>query len=453
MAAWSGPTSCATRRASFASTLDEKGATSRGDAPSFCARPDPEPYLAAIGIFSLDDHRRHRVAIRASWLRSAARASMIARFVLHGLAARSDVLAEATAHGDTVFLRAEAVMSCKAGPLRKLLLWLECALSAWPRAELIGKADDDTWVHLPGVAAHVSRSLSALQAKGLPRAALVWGSIESYHWHEGVHRPVGFTGMRYAYRRLPGTGRLERCRQRRAPRLTSLPNRDVPRAWLQSDTGEDDANVTGPYFYPKGPFYLVAARLVKQMLSSAWVRREGEAAIQSGEREADVVELTWPWEDVFLGAALTHSARPSLADDGTNTQPQQQLAVVHVGATGRPGSVFSEEWGVKAAPSTLVWHMRTKVPERVHLLERWAAVRRCDRVFEAMEYCAEYVACSGAVWQACEHALPKRKERASFALPATLGSNCSDRLEDVNKLLASPSVPPASTTQPQASRF
>ena len=85
MAAWSGPTSCATRIASFANTLNEDASVSRADASQFCAPPDSQHYLAAIGVFTVDDHKRHRESVRASWMRSASRANMIAKFVLHGL--------------------------------------------------------------------------------------------------------------------------------------------------------------------------------------------------------------------------------------------------------------------------------------------------------------------------------------------------------------------------------
>ena len=67
--------------------------------------------------------------------------------------------------------------------------WLACATYAWPRARLIGKADDDTYVHLPGVADHVTQTLSF--ARGAP---IYWGQLEAYHWHVGAHRPLGFAG-------------------------------------------------------------------------------------------------------------------------------------------------------------------------------------------------------------------------------------------------------------------
>tara|TARA_B110001452_G_scaffold171936_2_gene143994 strand:- start:632 stop:1918 length:1287 start_codon:yes stop_codon:yes gene_type:complete len=378
----------------------------RADASSFCPLPSPEPLLAALGVFTIDTHGEYRRAIRETWLRAAPAARIAARFVMHGLGARVELLEEAHRHRDTIFVRAQAEMSCKSAPLRKLLLWLACAPAAWPAASLVGKADDDLWVHLPGVALHVSRSLAALEATGPPQiSGVVWGMIESYHWHEGIHRPVGFTGMRWAYRLLPGAGKLEKCRRRSAPQL--LPGRnDVPKWWLSSmDVGTDGVgNVTGPFWFAQGPLYLLSGHLAAQVVASEWVQHEADAAARSGDADPTAPEPTWPWEDVFLGAALAHAARG------------ERLAAIHVGSTGRPG-IFSWEWGVRAAPSTLVWHMRLKNPERIRVLEEWASKNpeRCDLAFDRLD-CRTYVSCATAQWDACE---PR------------LRGNCSTRLKDV----------------------
>ena len=86
----------------------------RSDAPAFCPAPNATALLAVLGIFTIDEHARHRSIIRSTWLRGADAAGIAARFVLHGLGARTDVLAESASAGDVVFLRAPAVMSCKA---------------------------------------------------------------------------------------------------------------------------------------------------------------------------------------------------------------------------------------------------------------------------------------------------------------------------------------------------
>ena len=50
----------------------------------------------------------------------------------------------------------------KRGPLVSLFAWWRCAVRAWPRAHFVGKADDDVYVHLAGVAAHLRASLDAV---------------------------------------------------------------------------------------------------------------------------------------------------------------------------------------------------------------------------------------------------------------------------------------------------
>jgi hypothetical protein len=189
---------CSTRNA------EAEGASfsgARTDAPSFCPERRESPLLAALGIFTLDEHTAHRSSIRSTWLADAAPAGIGAAFVLHGLGARLESLREAETHGDIVFLRAPAVMACHSGPLQKLVLWLSCAVSAYPRATLIGKADDDVWAHAGGVAAHLRATLAAVGGR-----LLLWGIMESYHWDLHRHRPAGFGGNRFFFR-VKGRGR------------------------------------------------------------------------------------------------------------------------------------------------------------------------------------------------------------------------------------------------------
>lgn len=112
----------------FACGMRQRDTSERADASSFCSPGSPRPLLAILGVFSIESRERHRRAVRASWLRGATN-EVDARFVMHGLGARVPVLHEAAEHGDIVFLRAPASLPCKQGPLRKLWLWLSCALS------------------------------------------------------------------------------------------------------------------------------------------------------------------------------------------------------------------------------------------------------------------------------------------------------------------------------------
>ena len=428
--------SCAAKAASFA---EPSLSGQRGTAAAFCAQPTDAQLLAALGVFSIDEHVAHRSAVRSTWL--GREPSVAATFVLDGIDARVESLAEAAAHRDMLFVRGSARQTCKQGPLAKLLLWLECALVAWPRAQLVGKADDDLWASLPGVALHVRRSLAvacrAVRGAGAGGAApcaaaesgplLFWGSLETFHWHEGIHRPVGFGGAGVLRALLPlGGGRWRRaranqglasCQRRPAPRVDWAESRSLPRAWEQPgwrggeggvEADSSGSNVSGPFFFGKGPLYLVDRRLAAQVVAHADVRREAAAAVRSGEAAGP--ELTWPWEDVFLGYALAHAATSAAA-----ASAPAEIVAVDIGARG----VFTEGWGVASAPVALLWHMRVKQPARVALVDAWAASHRCDLAFDALR-CEEYRSCAGASWRACRPVVDERRN-----------ANCSSRLKDV----------------------
>ena len=335
------------------------------NAARFCSPPDHRAWLAVLGVFSTAHGARARAALRASWMRRERRddeptETIVPRFVLRGLGVRPELLDEAAAHNDTVFVEAASAMSCKAGPLRKLQLWLSCAVAAWPHARFIGKGDDDVWADLPGVALSVAASLTHLGAG----TQLVWGALEAFHWHAHLHRPVGFSQRRVAKHacRL-----LVRDSGSDTPGASLAVPHDVSYGALYARTRElglrelretgaaqgaplqqhtaaarRNATVLGPFAFAKGPLYLVASELVAQLVASAevrdvarthartqrarmrrsslsalypaspvphlWcamcpdqVRDEAEAALASAHGYHEEVSL--PWEDVFLGSA------------------------------------------------------------------------------------------------------------------------------------------------------
>ena len=132
------------------------------DAPAFCRPVDATPRLAVLGILGVESQSAVRRSIRRSWLPGGAEADILPLFVLRGLNASASTLAEAEEHGDSVFLRAEASQSRFTGPLWSLWLWLDCARTAWPHAKLIGKAESDVWLHLPGIATRLRADFEAL---------------------------------------------------------------------------------------------------------------------------------------------------------------------------------------------------------------------------------------------------------------------------------------------------
>jgi hypothetical protein len=255
----------------------------------FCALPDPSPRLAVLGVLSVDSHTTYRREIRESWL-AAPSSEIVVKFVLRGLGAAVDTVAEAGAHDDMLFVRAEAGMPRKSGPLMSLSLWLQCALVAWPAASLIGKADDDTWVHLPGTAAHLRGSLATLQAQDPAHAPplMYWGLMESYSWELHSHRPRGF---QQKYARAHTGARCKRSSYRGKQKLRS--GADNSSEWL-------DSEVSGRRHWGKGvganasyemvgPFHFAKARARPVPVGAArgWVRARAlhaHARVSPGRR-------------------------------------------------------------------------------------------------------------------------------------------------------------------------
>jgi len=146
------------------------------NAPRLCAAPDPTYFLAVLGVFSTEQHLEFRQEIRQSWFKAHTPA-IKPRFVLRGVGIRRSTLDEADAHPDIIFVGGSANDTCFTEPLRKLMLWLECAAVAWPSATMVGKADDDAWAHLPAVATHLKESRVLLRRHFPPemKPAFLWG--------------------------------------------------------------------------------------------------------------------------------------------------------------------------------------------------------------------------------------------------------------------------------------
>ena len=109
------------------------------DAATFCAPPDDRPLLAVLGVVT-HEQSTYRPVVRASWLHAADEIEdVIVRFAIRGLNASELILREADEFHDVVFLPARAVLAKYEAALTSTLLWLECAVVAWPSAQFIGK--------------------------------------------------------------------------------------------------------------------------------------------------------------------------------------------------------------------------------------------------------------------------------------------------------------------------
>ena len=63
--------------------------------------------------------------------------------------------------------------------------------------------------------------------------------------------------------------------------------------------------------------------------------------------------------------------------------------------------MYSDEWGFFAAPSTLIWHMRSKIASRVRELQAWSEARHCAPPGR-LECGDDWSGCNGQRWRRCE---------------------------------------------------
>jgi hypothetical protein len=163
--------------------------------------------------------------------------------------------------------------------------------------------------------------------------------------------------------------------------------------------------------FAKGPCYFLSRELAAEVSVAQWVHAEAEAALKPVRHDGSRL---WPWEDTFLGMALSHIAAAP-------------VTVVHIS-----GHVFSEhENRFAIANSTLVWHDKrvqlknqafvsfdTRIPERLTAARDWLRSSHCN-LQRLPPTCHGYVACGGTQWTRC------------LAQYATGNAGCSTRLVDL----------------------
>ena len=382
------------------------------DAPSFCTPMDSQPRLAVLGVLSThgtaNTHLRH--AIRFTWAANAtAHSGIMSRFIMRGLNTSEEVLREAKLYGDVIFVRAQGELHRNVGPLKSLVLWFQCAAVAWPAAQLIGKADDDVYLHRSGVEAHLRGSLDALRGSSTPM--LYWGMMETWRWDAGTHRPA--SADRFMYKFGGGRG-INKCIYRvgwRAVRMShpyyaprNLTNanqhtsgasgRRLSRVKPEPTQDPKLIQTIGPIHYAKGPVYFVSTELVRQVVNDpSWRRRVDEVCTHATESVQGVTHSSTrprPYEDVFTGLSL------ALAAVGDN------LAFVHMGV-----ATFGEPWGTYSGMrnSTLCWHDKVKNADRIFRMHRWASLNHCQppRVVLncTLDQPTPFISCTGARWQKC----------------------------------------------------
>ena len=383
------------------------------------AVPSDAPLLAVLGIFTAEHAKNalHRREARKTWLSTKFRSPwMDVVFVARGLGASKDLISEARTHGDVVFVNASATLGRAQGPLATLLSWLVCVTRTAPNAQLIGKADDDTMLMLPGIAAHLRGSLAELQRLAGPAPRMLWGLQESYHWDPVTHRPDGFDDA-FGYKR--------NCMKQ---------NRQL-----------EKTKPLGPFNFAKGACLFLSTSLATQLVAAPHVRAEFSAASaaavdNSASMRAAISNLenseAMPWEDVLLGYSLATGVVEELGPaevggkgDGKafGSGRSANLAFVHAGR-----AIYAEEWythgaGLGLAPSTLIMHNRGKRPTRISRAHRWARKHHCQARRVKLE-CLPliYTSCAGAHWRRCTASTqPLVEAQCSTAIQMNLSSRAA----------------------------
>lgn len=382
--------------------------------PRFCFEGNSARLYGVLGVFTVDDRALLRDAHRKSWMAPAlqfpsVRGSLAARFVARAAGAELPVLLrESQAHGDITFLNASATAPRSTGPLLTLLAWWECAVTAWPGATFIGKADDDVWIDLPRVGAHLHSTHADLCGRH-PTPRVYWGLMESYSWQLETQMPVAWS---YGYphrqhnctvglRPSPGT------RQRHSG--ASKEGSGAARSELIAPPTFE--LVEGPFPFAKGPLYFLSTNLVVEMLSETGLRAQIDAVLHRRRRNMELESKNiMPWEDAVTGMLLSRSVTGS------------GLYYVDVTRT-----VFGEGWGAYVPSrhlrsSLLFYHENFKWPGRLRVAHTWAQHHRCAKLTPAtlrLDCERSAPSCANALWARCV----ARQE--SFLADDRSGGNCS----------------------------
>lgn len=232
-------------------------------------------------------YEARRESVRQSWMRfENVQRSVVTRFVLRcgGLPA-----------GDTV--RSEPHVLCtpipanesrQRGPILALFYWLGHAAAEYPTASFVCKADDDVFLHLPDIEAHL-RSIPAVAAH-----SAYYGSFNYYHVREILPMP-------------PTVERSER------PHKYTFHAFGPTHHWSQHVARKEQgfyrhcANLTasspgitcaGPFPFANGPFFALGRGLAVAVARSSGVAAEVERLRRLPRGHKVVVE------DIWLGAAL-----------------------------------------------------------------------------------------------------------------------------------------------------
>jgi len=159
--------------------------------------------------------------------------------------------------------------------------------------------------------------------------------------------------------------------------------------------------------------YFVSHRLVAQLNVDGALQQQASATVRSANDSRN--EKFLPWEDVFTGMALAQSASGGA------------LASVHM-----PMALYAEGWQFATTPSVLLWHMKSKIPDRIVEVERWSSQQQpCVPSAVTLTCGNTFTSCNGQKWLRC--------------LSPHNNTACSTKRVRLNSTKAKPPTRPASS--------
>lgn len=298
-----------------------------------------------------------RQLVRTTWMRhdnvergGRTRRSVVARFVLRcgGLEASHPVRSEP----DVLCSPIPAQESRLRGPILALHFWLGYALEAYPAARFICKSDDDVYLHVPDIEAHL-RSIPLSRA---PHA--YYGDFNFYHVLE---RPAtATTGSRFAFHGFgPTFGWAKHVAAKHGYEKLCPTSNAADADGTPPAPGANATSCAGPFPYVNGPFLALGRQVVARLVWSPGVLAELERLRRLPQKHRMVVE------DVWLGSALWRHVGGQL--------PLQLYAL-----NSMRDSVYMDTDGFRVGQSLVVFHNRRKYINRLVVLHEYAQVEHCS---------------------------------------------------------------------------
>ena len=316
------------------------------------AQPSSHAYFAVLGVIS-HEASPFRNAVR-TWLHAADEDdhSLLARLVLRGLGASALVRREAIAFNDTVFLHAApGSLPAAHAALENTLLWFACAVGAWPQSTLVGRAEDDVWLHLPDIVGSLRDMSASFVARGVPD--LLWGvTIDARHaWNRTTQQPQP-VAQEWA------TGRQ-----------TNAVCRD------DGNSSSTTTSLSGPFPSARGGVFFLSSTLAARISLDAQLSPIRAAAL-SAAATAAASAATKPHMKPH-----TRTRAPVVPDDAWVGYALSQLhsPVPRLAVVGLPREQLVDQFGFVATRRAVVWRAKHRVAARLASLQQWSEAQHCDR--------------------------------------------------------------------------